>query len=556
MLQINSFRHRLMILFATMAFILGMSCVLYVGHLASAQMTQASGQTLYVAAKNIANTFAEHLTEREREITLLAKSPFFQEAQFDWPELQTKLDQVQESYRYYAWLGIATPEGKVALAGKGLLAGEDVSARPWFKAAFNSTYVGDVHKAVLLAKKIKAINPNEPLRLIDFATPIYDKDQQLKGILAAHADWSWAKEALERSLPEHAAEEGIEVFIVNAKGEILYPFKSIGQVTPPDLHANTQHFYQHQWGEAQDYLTTDVPIVAQTAMDLGWHVLIRQPKAQALAEVRSLQHHIFIMGVIISLLLLWVTYRLAQRFSQPIEQLAAAAHLVEQGSHSASFVQDSSIREIQVLSQSLNRMTQTLLSQQDQLLEANATLEQKVTLRTEALQQANATLEKLARFDALTNVHNRRAVNEYLDYLFGQFQRNAQSYSVLLMDVDFFKQVNDQFGHEVGDQVLQKVAATITEHVRETDFVARFGGEEFMVVAPQTDLEGAGVLADKVRVAIAQAELLEQRPVTVSIGVSEVLTDDQDIQAAIRRADAGLYQAKTYGRNQVVMVKD
>lgn len=555
MLQINSFRHRLMILFTTMAFILGMSCVLYVGHLASAQMTQASGQTLYVAAKNIANTFAEHLTEREREITLLAKSPFFQEAQFDWPELQTKLDQVQESYRYYAWLGIATPEGKVALAGKGLLAGEDVASRPWFNAALNKTYVGDVHKAVLLAKKVKAINPNEPLRLIDFATPIYDKNQQLKGVLAAHADWSWAKEALERSLPEHAAEDGIEVFIVNAKGEILYPFKSIGQVTPPDFQGKTRHFYEHQWSEEQKYLTTDVPIVAETAMDLGWHVLVRQPKAQALAEVRHLQHQILLMGFIISLLLLWVTYRLAQRFSQPIEQLAAAAHLVEQGS-SASFEQKTSIHEIQTLSQSLSSMTQTLLSQKNQLLEANATLEEKVALRTAALQQANATLEKLARFDELTNVYNRRAVNEYLHYLFTQFQRNAQSYSVLLLDVDFFKQVNDQFGHEVGDQVLQKVATTILEQVRETDFVARFGGEEFIIVAPQTDLEGAGVVADKVRQAIAQAELMAQRPVTVSIGVSEVLTVDQDIQDSIRRADAGLYQAKTYGRNQVVMVKD
>ena len=308
MFQIDTFRNRLLIVFAGMALILGLCITLYIGYKASAQMTQSSGQTLYATAKNISNTLANSLTEREREMVLLSESPFFIDTDFKNPKLQLKLDQVQQSYKYYAWLGIANPSGKVEVAANKLLEGADVSERPWFIHGVNQVYLGDVHKAVLLAKKIKAINPNEPLRFIDFATPIYDPStQKIKGVLAAHADWSWASHVLSSSLSENSAQRGIEVFIVNQHGEILYPFKSIGQVQPPAFQANRGHYFLHNWNEKQQYLTTDVPVLSQTKSNLGWHVIIRQPISIALAEVKSLQHKILALGFILSLLLLPLT---------------------------------------------------------------------------------------------------------------------------------------------------------------------------------------------------------------------------------------------------------
>ncbi len=136
--------------------------------------SKSSGQTLYIAAKSISNTLANSLTEREREMVLLSQSPFIAEADFNNPRVQQQLDQVKKSYQYYAWLGIANPEGKVEVAANHLLQGADVSERDWFIHRFQASIFGRCTQGCSLAKKIKAINPNEPMRFIDFATPIYD----------------------------------------------------------------------------------------------------------------------------------------------------------------------------------------------------------------------------------------------------------------------------------------------------------------------------------------------------------------------------------------------
>lgn len=553
MFRIDSFRNRLLILFAGMSFILGLCITLYIGKTASAQMSKSSGQTLYIAAKSISNTLANSLTEREREMVLLSQSPFFAEADFQNPRVQQQLDQVKTSYKYYAWIGIADPDGQVAVAANQLLQGADVSERPWFIHGSKQVYLGDVHKAVLLAKKIKAINPNEPMRFIDFATPIYDPHtKKLKGVLAVHADWSWASHVLSSSLSENSAQRGIEVFIVNQQGEILYPFKSIGQVQPPVSKKHKANYFVDNWSEDQQYLTTDVPVLSQTQMNLGWHVVIRQPMSMALTEVKSLQHKILAIGFILSLLLLLLTYKLANRFSRPIETLAQSAHAVEKGQEDIRFETQTSIREIKGLSQSLQSMTDTLLTQKHQLLDANATLEQKVAERTHELQVANVELAHIARYDALTGLHNRRAFNDYLSYLFTQTSRTEQTYAVLLMDIDFFKKVNDSFGHEVGDQVLQRVAEILPTTLRITDFVARLGGEEFIALLPATTLEGAMHLAEKIRSTIEQESIIDNHPVSLSIGVSLAQVDDADMNDAIRRADQCLYRAKQQGRNRVI----
>ena len=186
------------------------------------------------------------------------------------------------------------------------------------------------------------------------------------------------------------------------------------------------------------------------------------------------------------------------------------------------------------------------------LMDANTTLEQKVQERTQELKTANIELEKLARHDALTGLYNRRALTDYLDYLYAQFTRSHVGYAVLLLDVDYFKKVNDQYGHEVGDRVLKGVAQVLSSNIRESDFVARYGGEEFVVLLPTTTLEGAMVLAENLRQTVEQAPILDQHPISISIGVSVVQVTDSDAQTAMRRADQHLYQAKAQGRNRVV----
>jgi diguanylate cyclase len=150
-----------------------------------------------------------------------------------------------------------------------------------------------------------------------------------------------------------------------------------------------------------------------------------------------------------------------------------------------------------------------------------------------------------ARVDPLTGVSNRRALDDTLGHQMALKNRYGVTFSVVIFDIDHFKHVNDREGHLYGDRVLQDVAQILDEGARETDTVVRYGGEEFVIVMPETDLEGASYFADRIR-----AKIQEKLPVTISGGVTTAL-DGDSAASLLARADAALYDAKTSGRNCV-----
>jgi diguanylate cyclase (GGDEF)-like protein/PAS domain S-box-containing protein len=178
-------------------------------------------------------------------------------------------------------------------------------------------------------------------------------------------------------------------------------------------------------------------------------------------------------------------------------------------------------------------------------------LEQQVAERTEALTVANQELVRLAHQDALTKLPNRLAANERLRHEFLRLKRTGTSYCVLMMDIDNFKLINDTYGHETGDHVLEHFATTLAGTLRVTDFVARFGGEEFLALMPDTQIAGALVSAEKIRNTILNESFPVVGRVTVSIGVGLAQAADANEDAAVRHADAALYRAKKEGRNTV-----
>jgi len=147
------------------------------------------------------------------------------------------------------------------------------------------------------------------------------------------------------------------------------------------------------------------------------------------------------------------------------------------------------------------------------------------------------------RTDSLTGLSNRKALDETLASSFALLARYSQGFSVAIFDIDHFKKINDVQGHLYGDQILQTVARLLDGETRETDIVTRYGGEEFVVVMPQTNLEGASIFAEKIRSAISESGL-----VTISGGIAEASRQD-DPNTLLARADAALYAAKAAGRN-------
>jgi diguanylate cyclase (GGDEF)-like protein len=166
-----------------------------------------------------------------------------------------------------------------------------------------------------------------------------------------------------------------------------------------------------------------------------------------------------------------------------------------------------------------------------------------------------AHFEQVALSDALTGVHSRRWLQDTLPRLCERHRFDRQPMSVAVVDIDHFKRINDQYGHQTGDLVLCEVAKTMRKGLRPTDFIARYGGEEFVLVFPRTPLNGAVVAAERQReavraVTLATAAGVELPPVTVSIGLAE-LAQGQDANALIHTADLALYRAKNQGRNRV-----
>jgi diguanylate cyclase (GGDEF)-like protein len=156
-----------------------------------------------------------------------------------------------------------------------------------------------------------------------------------------------------------------------------------------------------------------------------------------------------------------------------------------------------------------------------------------------------------ASTDALTGLPNQRAVQDTIKRLVAQANRTTTPLSALLVDLDHFKQVNDVYGHETGDAVLASVGATLGSLGRTDDFVGRYGGEEFLVLLPDTDRRGALALAEALRHGIAAISLPNVDTVTASVGVAVLGEDGQDATALFRAADRALYAAKRNGRNRV-----
>jgi diguanylate cyclase (GGDEF)-like protein len=189
----------------------------------------------------------------------------------------------------------------------------------------------------------------------------------------------------------------------------------------------------------------------------------------------------------------------------------------------------------------LSHAYETLQLTQSELKHANA----KLARDKELLQELSAT-------DRLTRLYNRSKLEELFEYEIEQCRRYKTPMSLIMVDLDHFKEVNDTFGHHVGDMVLQSMARILAASSRGSDVVARWGGEEFLILAPKTDLEQAGKLAEKIRLAVENYRFDEVGQKTGSFGVA-CYRDRDDLTSMLKRADLALYQAKKKGRNRVVV---
>lgn len=208
----------------------------------------------------------------------------------------------------------------------------------------------------------------------------------------------------------------------------------------------------------------------------------------------------------------------------------------------------------------LRALAQKLMVETRKMQETNQTLEHKLEASREDIESLQRDLEEVQResmMDALTKLFNRKCFDQTIEKEILDARNKGHSLSLVLIDIDHFKLFNDTFGHQTGDQVLRLVAMTLRAHTKGQDLAARYGGEEFALILPETDVQGATLLSEKVRKSVQAKELLRRSTneklgrITASFGVAELGERDTS-NSLIERADQALYAAKKAGRNRVV----
>ncbi|QBK05204.1 diguanylate cyclase [Hylemonella gracilis] len=550
----GNFRGRLTLWFGLLSLTTLLIVGLYVGRIASLELAEFGGRTLHISARSAADLLASNLSERDREIRLLRESLVFANGDLHNPEIGRMLTVRQQTHDEYAWIGVVDLHGTVLQAPKDLLVGNKIGHWPWYQAALKGPYTGDVHEAQLLAEQFPQRAAKEPMRFIDFAAPILDAQGRVRGVLGAQAHWDWVIDMAEAATTQNATQRQLEMLIADVNGNILYPFHHTGSLQLPKPVQPDKPYEILRWNDDRDYLTSIAEVQAKTSTPLGWRIVLRQPLDDAVRPLRTLHRELEIFGLVVAFVFAFIAYRLATRVSQPIEQLARAVRDVERRDRLPVYPDEhKQINEIRQLSASIQSMTGALLRHEKELKTLNASLEQQVHERTEALSIANQELERLATVDGLTGVHNRRHFDARIKEAFQLLGRSERGFGLLLLDIDHFKSINDRHGHQAGDEVLRRLGQLLTQSTRVTDFVARYGGEEFVVLLPEcTDPNEGSAVAEKIRAAVAATDFPEVGQVTASVGLSLARKDDASAEAVVTRADQALYEAKAQGRNRVV----
>lgn len=186
----------------------------------------------------------------------------------------------------------------------------------------------------------------------------------------------------------------------------------------------------------------------------------------------------------------------------------------------------------------------------DRALTELQTLHDEIEKKQLELMEVNAQLLALSNTDKLTDIANRRLFQQQMDLFIERFYEKGKSFSVLLIDIDFFKKVNDTYGHLVGDIVLKELAQLLTQLVRSQDVLARYGGEEFVVLLPDVEVDASNEIAWAFNQAVANKEWPEIKDLTISVGVA-TFKDGYNADTIVEYADQALYKSKQDGRNRV-----
>ena len=364
-----------------------------VGHTLARQAETDIGRNLAELAFQTTDKLDRGMYERYREVQLMAQRYEITDPAVPVAAKRAVLESMQATHPYYAWIGLTDNDGTVDIATGGLLEGKNVSARPWFAAAYQGVYLHDVHEAVLLAKLLP--NPaNEPKRFFDVAFPFRGPDGAIAGVFGTHLSWQWAASVERSVLRPLAARESVDTLILSRKGAVLlgpkeYTDKVLDLPSFQRAAREKNGSVVETWPDGRRYLVGYSRSVGHESYPgLGWVVVVRQPLDVAFGPVEALRGKILWTGIGAAALVSFLVWAFARNITRPLQIITRHAGALRAGHAYEIAPIDSRLTEVQILRSALNALLSRLLANEHGLRELNATLETRVTERTVELHRA------------------------------------------------------------------------------------------------------------------------------------------------------------------------
>lgn len=412
----RSLKTRVGMAIGSVALILSVLASLIVGHTVSQQIKVNVGQSLAELAHQMTDKLDRGMFERYREIQTLSTLNTIRTTDYSISEQRSLLEQLQNTYLDYAWIGLADKQGIVQASTGRLLEGKSIAQRPWFINGQKAPYVGDVHEALKLAKLLPYPS-KEPLRFVDIAVPIKDLQGNLQGVLGAHLSWSWSNE-VKKSLLRSLQDRYTEMFILREDGSQLLgppgfnaqPQADNQQASPLPLASvkaakqGANSYKIETWADDRTYLTGFAKSSGyRNYPGLGWLVLVRQKTDVAFAPARQLQQQIFVWNLTLGGIFAALGWVLAGRLTKPMLAIAQAADRIRQGNTTIAIPIVQGQDETAKLSKSLNRLVSTLTEQDNDLKLSNQQLQMKIGELQKAEESLRSSEEKFRQL--AENIH-------------------------------------------------------------------------------------------------------------------------------------------------------
>jgi len=380
--------------------------------------------------------------------------------------------------------------------------------------------------------------------IVSIALPIISYDDYILGQLVLTYDLKQIKSELKSSPKTFSG----EIFLLDSDGNVL--LTSHTDITEPlSLDSSALDFLQNYPGEVitfQDFSQENVLGLAYKAKKLPITVVAGKHHQDVYATWIEQRDLFFILVGISILIVASIAMYLGHSIVTPLQKLIDATEQIVKGNLDIPIAEVKQKDEVGMLARMFNVMTEKLRQSQSKILAAN-----------KAMQQKNQLLEKLSITDGLTGLYNRNKLNLIIKDQLLRFKRNERPFSVLMIDVDHFKELNDKLGHVVGDEILAAVAKNLMQSIRSIDFAARYGGDEFIIILTETTVQDALITAERIRSQTSEIEcktINESIEVTLSIGVIQSESKDSSPTTVISRVDHALYEAKRAGRNQAFAI--